>query len=137
MMEKFVLLLGSFTIFFLGTLHLLYTFFSNRFQPRNPQVETEMRNTTPRLTKSTTMWHAWIGFNASHSLGAIYFGIMNFVLVLGFFEVYRSSILLQLINLLTLTFYLFLARKYWFRIPFIGILIATICFAFAELLFYA
>ncbi|HRI80283.1 MAG TPA: hypothetical protein PLR06_12180, partial [Cyclobacteriaceae bacterium] len=96
----------------------------------------EMRNTSPILTKSTTMWKAWMGFNASHSLGAMYFGIINFVLVLGFFEVYQSSILLQLVNWLTLAFYLYLGKKYWFRIPFTGILMATICFAVAGLLMH-
>src|SRR6185295_2900712 len=128
MIEKLLLLTGSFIILFLGALHLYYTFFSNRFQPRNPEVEIGMRSTTPRLTNSTTMWNAWVGFNASHSLGAIYFGIINFILILGFFEVYRSSILLQLFNIITLSFYLFLGKKYWFRIPYRGILTATICF---------
>ena len=29
---------------------------------------------SPVITRETTMWKAWVGFNASHSFGAILFG---------------------------------------------------------------
>ena len=30
-----------------------------------------MKQTSPVLTKDTTVWDAWVGFNASHSIGAM------------------------------------------------------------------
>jgi hypothetical protein len=40
----------------------------------------EMKTSFPILTKKTTMWKAWTGFNASHSSGAMFIGIINFYL---------------------------------------------------------
>ena len=93
-----------------------------------------MKNTSPRLTKATTMWNAWIGFNASHSLGAIFFGLINLTLVITLFNVLKESIALQVIDTLTLLFYLFPAKKYWFRIPLTGVLISNLCFIVAFIL---
>ena len=136
MIEKVLLLSGSSIIFILGAIHLKYTFFSSKFQPRNAQAETEMKNTSPRLTRETTVWNAWIGFNASHSLGAIYFGIINIILVVSFFPVVQESLVLRLFNITVLLFYLFLAKKYWFKIPLIGILISSLCFILAYALIF-
>lgn len=131
-----LLVIGSSIFLVLGNLHLYYTFFSSKFQPRNPAVENEMSSTSPNITKQTTMWRAWIGFNASHSLGAIFFGAVNLVLSLSLFHVFQQSVFLPVIILSTLLFYLFLARNYWFRIPFIGILLANLCFITAFIIMY-
>ena len=136
MVEKALLLTGSSILLILGTLHMKYTFFSSKFQPRNIQAENEMKNTSPKLTRETTMWNAWIGFNASHSLGAIYFGIINIVLVINFFSVVQESLVLSLFNIAILLFYLFLAKRFWFKIPLMGILVSTICFMAAHVLIF-
>lgn len=132
--EKILIASGSVILFLLGALHLRLTFFSNRFSPRNADVEKSMQATSPRLTSSTTMWNCWIGFNASHSLGAIYFGTINLILSLSFFNLYRESVGLNALNLSILLFYLFLARKYWFRIPFTGIALTTLLYTGAIIL---
>lgn len=132
-----LLVTGSSIFLVLGNLHLYYTFFSNKFQPRDPSVENEMNNTSPYITRQTTMWRAWIGFNASHSLGAIFFGAINLVLATSVFDVFQQSIFLPVIILITLLFYLFLARNYWFRIPFIGISLANLCFIVAFVIMYS
>jgi hypothetical protein len=80
------------------------------------------------------MWKAWVGFNASHSLGALFFGVVNIFLALSYFSVYSESWLIHVINLLTLGFYFFLGKVYWFRIPFGGIAISTFCFILAWVL---
>ena len=33
-----------------------------------------MQEVSPVITRETTMWKAWVGFNASHSYGLILFG---------------------------------------------------------------
>src|SRR4051812_15144236 len=115
--EQMLIVAGSAIFLGLGSLHLYYTFYSEKFNPRNPVATSEMKRTSLRITKDTTVWNAWIGFNASHSSGAMYFGIINIILTIFFFDVIGKSVLLGFINVATAAFYLFLAKRYWFRIP--------------------
>ena len=128
MLSKILWLAGSAIFFILGALHLYYIFFTTKFHPRNKSILDEMKNTSPRLTNETTMWKAWMGFNASHSAGAIFIGSVNIILAVENFPVIENSFLLSLCTILTSVFYLWLAKKYWFSIPFTGILIAVCCF---------
>jgi hypothetical protein len=129
----FLVALGASFIGALGVIHLVYTFSGGKFSPRDPQVEAGMRATSPRLTRQTTMWKAWVGFNASHSLGVIVFAALYLTLAIGHPETLARSPALLGIALATGLAYLALARAYWFRVPFTGILIATSCFALATL----
>ncbi|WP_455710250.1 LIC_13387 family protein [Pseudoalteromonas maricaloris] len=47
----------------------MYTFSTEKFNPYDISAAEAMKRTSPQLTKETTIWRAWIGFNASHSLG--------------------------------------------------------------------
>jgi len=134
MVVKLLWLTGAAIFLILGTIHLLYTFFTNKFDARNKDVTQTMKDTSPVLTRDTTMWKAWIGFNASHSAGAIFFGLINSILVLQYFSVIQHSLLLHLLNIITAMFYLWLGKKYWFKIPFTGILVSTICFIAATII---
>jgi len=129
MIAKYLIIVGSSIFLILGVLHLVYTFFSTKFLARNPETVSRMKNDFPILTRGTTMWKAWIGFNASHSSGAIFIGLINIIIASQYFELYQKSISILLLNDITLFFYLYLAKQYWFKIPLIGISIATICFA--------
>jgi hypothetical protein len=133
LIQKLLIVSGSMIFLVLGTLHLYYTFFSEKFLPRNPVATSEMKKTSLRMTKTTTVWNAWIGFNASHSSGAIYFGLVNLFLVFSSFDLLQSSVAWPLLNTLTALFYLYLSKKYWFKVPFLGMLTASICF-FASLM---
>jgi hypothetical protein len=97
---------------------------------------TGMKTTSPVLTPDTTMWNAWIGFNASHSAGIIFIGLINILLAVQYFPLVQNSILIPLLNIVTAGFYLWLAKKYWFSIPFTGALIATCCFIIATILMF-
>jgi hypothetical protein len=131
----YTLYIIGFSIFaLLGSMHLLYTFASNKFEAYDISATQAMKNTSPKLTKETTIWKAWIGFNASHSLGAMYIAIIYISLVSMYFEVIEQSLLLSLLPVLIGLSYLVLAKKYWFSSPFIGILIATVCFIGAAIL---
>jgi hypothetical protein len=134
MIEKYLWITGSAIFLWLGTIHLLYTFFTGKFNARNKEVITAMKNTSPVLTRDTTMWKAWIGFNASHSSGAIFFGLINILLATRYFPVIQDSLLLHLLNIVTVIFYFWLGKKYWFKVPFTGILIAACCFIAATLI---
>ncbi|HTE10706.1 MAG TPA: hypothetical protein VK645_07040, partial [Chitinophagaceae bacterium] len=101
---------------------------------RNEKVIEEMKTSFLILTKETTFWKAWIGFNASHSSGVIFIGIINFYLAAQYFAVLQSAHFFFIFNILTMGFYTWLARKYWFKIPLAGILIALVCFIVSYIL---
>lgn len=134
MIAQYLWILGSLIFLLLGTAHLRITFLGKKLFPKSETAEVEMKNTHPRLTKDTTMWKAWIGFNASHSAGAMFFGIVNIVLASQYFSILQNSLFLLFINILFVGFFLFLGKAYWFGVPFFGILITLICFVCSVLL---
>jgi len=108
-------------VFVLGAIHLIYTFASTKFSPRDAALEARLKEVSPVISKETTMWKAWIGFNASHSLGAMLFG-----LIYGYLSVFQFAFLVQtrfllILGGLFLACFLVLAKRYWFRIPLLGI----------------
>lgn len=133
-LAKYLWLSGSAIIGMLGAAHLFYTFFSNKFLPRKAELAEEMKSISPVLTKQTTMWKAWMGFNASHSSGAIFIGMVNIYLAANHFDLLQNSTFLLLFNILTIGFYLWLAKNYWFKIPLRGIGLALICYIAAYVL---
>jgi hypothetical protein len=89
------------------------------------------------ITRETTMWRAWVGFNASHSYGAILFGAVYGYLSLAHSAfLFRSTSLLSL-GLLLLGGYAFLGKRYWFSVPFRGILLATVFYVLGLIINWA
>jgi hypothetical protein len=135
-MARVLILIGASVIGVLGTLHLVYTFVGPKLRPRDAQVVAAMQSTSMVITRQTTLWKAWIGFNASHSLGAILFAAIYILLAARHMELLARAPELMAVGLATLLAYLWLAHQYWFRVPFIGIAIATVCFLFSIALIY-
>jgi hypothetical protein len=84
-----------------------------------------MKGTSPVITRQTTMWKAWIGFNASHSFGALLFGTVYGYLAIGPRGLSFQSPFLLLVGLALLSGYVFLGKVYWFSVPFRGIVLST------------
>ncbi len=135
-MIRVLLAVGGLIYLALGTIHLLYTFFTPKFRSFNPAAEEAMKATTPRLTKKTTMWKAWMGFNASHSTGAMFFGLVTLYFAIRAFPLFEESLLLQGLVLANTLAYLGFGRAYWFSIPNTGIALASICFLLALILIH-
>lgn len=123
-----LMLLASATIFFLGCVHLLYTFWGPKLLRRDAQVIDAMKASTLVITKETTVWKAWIGFNASHSMAAILFGLVFGYLSVAYPSVLYGSVFLQAVGFLMLLGFFVLGRLYWFSVPFVGITIALVCY---------
>jgi hypothetical protein len=138
MTVKALLVAASATIILLlGLIHLLYTFRGNKLHPRDSALEARLKQVSPVITRETTMWKAWIGFNASHSYGAILFG-----LVYGYLALFQSAFLfastfLLLIGLVLLTGYVFLGKVYWFSVPLRGIVLSTALYVTALVVAWA
>ena len=133
-MAQILIIVGASIFGLLGAIHLFYTFFSNKFEAHDPSVTQAMKGTSPILTKETTVWQAWIGFNASHSFGALLFACIYIPLASWHFSVIQQSTWFTYLPVIVGLAYLVLAKIYWFKIPFIGVLLSTIWFVGGALL---
>ena len=115
----------------LGLIHLLYTVRGTKLLPRDRDLKARMEEVSPVITRETTMWKAWVGFNASHSYGAILFGAVYGYLSLAHSAFLFQSTFLLSLGLLLLGGYAYLGKRYWFRVPFRGILLATVLYVIA------
>ncbi len=128
MLTQTLVIVGASIYGALGALHLIYTLFTNRFDPRAPETGAAMRATHPVLTRRTTLWDAWVGFNASHSLGALLFAAIYLVLAAGHMPVLREAPALLWLAAGVSASYLAIGVRWWFRTPIVGIALATACF---------
>lgn len=124
-MDQILLILGCLVFVVLGCVHLAFTLFRDSFEPRDAALLQRMREVSPKLTRHVTMWNAWVGFNISHSLCAIVFGLFYIVLSLENHSYLVGSIALTLILLAVPAIFLAVALKYWFYAPRNGIIAAS------------
>src|ERR1700723_2684860 len=122
------MVVGAGIILTLGVIHLVYTFWGPTLTPREPALQVSMSQISPVITKETTMWRCWVGFNASHSMGLILFG-----LVFGFLAIAHGKILFQspfllVVGLAMLGGMVVLCRLYFFTVPLIGVSISLACY---------
>ncbi len=134
MKAELLIAISAGILLLLGIVHLVYTFFGPKLRPRDPRLIETMKCVTPVITRETTIWKCWIGFNASHSLCAILFA-----LIYGYLAIRHADFLFDSYFLLATGFGLLaslvvLGKLYWFSIPFRGITIAFACYCGALIL---
>ena len=112
----------------LGILHLVYTFWGSKLTPRDHALQVSMSRISPLITKETTMWRAWVGFNVSHSMGAILFGLVFGFLALAHGPLLFQSPFLLVVGLAMLGGFVVLGKVYWFSAPFRGISMSLACY---------
>ncbi len=108
----------------LGLLHLWFTYNGNKLHPRDASLLAQMQSTSLVIARTST-WNAWIGFNASHSLGLMLFGVVFGYLALAHPALYFGAPFLGATGLTALLAYLFMARRYWFARPLQAVALAT------------
>ena len=121
MPAKILMLLSASILLTLGTMHLTLTFWSTGLNPTNPTLQTSMRTTSPILTTETTIWRCWTGFNATHSMALILFGLIYGYLALAHSQLLFRSPFLLLVGLATLASLVILCKLYFFRSPLIWV----------------
>ena len=134
MLSSALVVLSAFLILMLGIAHLIYTFSGSKLLPRDPALLSEMQRISPGISDETTMWKAWVGFNASHSMGAILFGLVFGYLALAHPAFLFSSAFLSIVGFSMLAGLVFLGRRYWFSIPFRGIAFSMVCYTAGHVL---
>jgi hypothetical protein len=128
MAARILMVLSASIIFTLGAVHLVYTFWGPQLTPRDPALQVSMSQISPVITKETTMWRCWVGFNASHSMGLILFGLVFGFLALAHGQLLFQSPFLLVVGLATLGGFVVLSKVYWFSSPFTGTSIALACY---------
>ena len=128
MAAKILIVFSASIILTLGVIHLVYTFWGPKLTPREPALQVSMSQTSPVITRETTMWRCWVGFNVSHSMGLILFG-----LVFGFLAVAHSQLLFQstfllVVGLAMLAGLVALCRIYFFSVPFAAVSVSLACY---------
>jgi hypothetical protein len=132
-----LMVLSASILLTLGTMHLAYIFWGTSLAPSDPALQVRMSRISPVLTNETTMWRCWVGFNASHSMGLILFGLIYGYLALAHDQrLFRSPFLL-LVGLVMVGCLIVVCRLYFFRAPLIGVSISFVFYvvsiAFASL----
>lgn len=131
-------LAGGIPFVALGVLHARHTPTrvddAKGLSARDPSVEAAMATTSPRLTPRTDLWRAWVGFNYSHALGAVLFGLMTWMV--GRSEAsYRADAAVAIpLAIVVAALYLAIGVRYWFRTPILGISFSLACFLTAWIL---
>jgi hypothetical protein len=138
MLSRYLYLAGAVPFLMLGVAHVLHTPTkpgqARGLSPRDPSLASAMTSSPVRLTGATTVWKAWVGFNLSHSLGAITFAL--YVLLTArdaVIYLFEAPVAVPLAAAIALG-YVILAWKYWFRIPLAGAALALALFVSAEAL---
>ena len=126
-MASLFFIVGGAIFVFLGCVHAIYMLADlrrpRRLAPADPALIQAMAGNAVRLSRGgTDMWRAWIGFNFSHSLGAIVFG--SICVAAGMFVQAMPRALL-LVPAIIGCLYLILSIRYWFRAPTIAIALGT------------
>jgi hypothetical protein len=125
---KILMVLSAGIVFMLGVFHLVYTFWGTNLMPRDSALQISMSQISPLITKETTMWRCWIGFNASHSMGLILFGMVFGYLAIAHDRILFESPFLLVVGFATLAGYVVLCKLYFFRAPLAGISISLACY---------
>jgi hypothetical protein len=128
MLTKVLMSLSASIILALGVLHLVYTFWGPKLTPRDLELQVRMEQVSPVITNETTMWRCWIGFNSTHSMSLILFGVIYLFLAVRHSEFLFGSIFLLGVGLAMLGGLLVLAKAYFFSIPFAGVAVSLICY---------
>jgi len=126
MLAQILITISAGLIMLLGLVHLAYTYFGDKLHPRDTDLLARLKTTSPVISHQTSVWKAWIGFNASHSLGAILFGAIFGYLALEQPMLLFHSYFLGFTGLIVLGAYLVMAKLYWFTRPLQGISLALL-----------
>jgi len=104
----------------LGAMHLVLTWRGPKLTPTDAAVTEAMRGTSAQLNPATNIWRLWVGFNASHGIGAVQYGLVFGILAITLPDVLFTSVPLLVVAIAVPLAYTLVGLKYWFRVPTTG-----------------
>jgi len=131
MVQTFIIL-GSIPFVVLGFAHGVYTWIersrSFRLTPHKAEVRDAMMGSTLKIHPKTNVWRAWLGFNFSHSVGAVTFGLVYLILASSELDLLIGNPLLLWLPVAVSGAFVLMAWRYWFIIPLVGTALGFVCF---------
>jgi len=131
-LSRYLLIAGAVVFIVLGLAHAALTpqttGEAKGLSPRDPATREAMARDTLLLTHRTSLWLAWVGFNLSHSLGLVIFGVVTVLIGRSSASFEGQARLFLPLAVLVCLSYVALGLLYWFRTPLAGILLAGLCF---------
>ncbi len=135
-MAQGLVIAGASILLSLGILHGVLTLQDlknpHTFTPPDVALRQAMQESSIAIHPQTNLWKAWMGFNLSHGLGLVMFGVTYLAIGLFYFPLFSQILWLQSGALLITAAYLILSLKFWFSSPAIGSGIALTCFVIAS-----
>ena len=128
MAARVLMVVSASIVLTLGVVHFVYTFWGQNLTPRDHALQISMSQVSPFITKETTMWRCWVGFNASHSMGLILFGLVFGYLAVAHAQLLFQSPFLLAVGLAVLIGFVVLSKIYFFSGPFAGISVSLSCY---------
>ena len=134
---------GAGIIGFMGSGHMISTLYHciaikpTWYGPLNDATLAILQNERLGIDwKNTNFWKAYLGFNLSHSLGAMMFSVYSIYLFnkTNLFKQQQRKNVMYGVTIGFAMSFLLISTKYWFYIPTTGAAISTSCFIGAYLL---
>jgi hypothetical protein len=137
-LSRYLFLAGAVPYVILGLAHAIATPLqvgqAKGLSPSDAGLATAMSHTPLQLTRRTNMWLAWVGFNLSHGLGALVFGVTVLLIGRSPSSFAAEGGLFGPLAVVVSASYLVLGLKYWFRTPIIGCAVSVVLFMSSWLL---
>jgi hypothetical protein len=131
-LSRYLFLAGAVPFVVLGLAHALATPVAidrpKGLSPADTGLATAMAETRLVLTRRTNMWLAWVGFNFSHSLGALLFGVVVLMIGRSAASFAAEGRVFVPLAVVVSSAYLILALRYWFRTPILGCALSVVLF---------
>jgi hypothetical protein len=131
---------GTIPLILAGGLHVLYTLIDTvrptYFTPRDRALVPALEETRIRFggRSAPSMWRAWLGFNISHGLGVLAFGLLCLLIATYDFSVVERIGAIRPLTIVFSGIYLVLSLRFWFYAPAIITGVSTTCFVVATVL---
>ena len=137
-MAQILLSVGGTIILLMGIGHFLLTLRDvwkpTSFTPAEESVRLAMQGAQLRFSRRINLWDSWLGFNLSHSMGAIMFGAALLYAAQVHLAAFLESGTLKAVAVLVPLVYLVVAVRFWFWGPVLGISVVLLCILGAVLL---
>jgi hypothetical protein len=136
-LSRYLFLAGALPFVVLGLAHALATPLAagdrKGLSPSDPALAEAMTRGRVLLTGRTDLWRCWVGFNLSHSLGAVAFGAFVIAVGRSATSYAAQAAVCGPLAVLVSGAFLAIGARCWFRTPIAGCAIAFACFALSWL----
>ena len=140
-LAEILFIAGTVPYVLLGAVHVVWTLgdlrLPTRFRPVDETVIAAMQ--AERVAAFATapgvrsLWQSWLGFNLSHGLGLLLFGVIPLAIALQDYDLVDEITVIRPLTLVIPLVYLVLAWRFWFLGPAVATTVGFACFAASAL----